>query len=126
MAVRLVLWGRVGCFQASPVVGWSGGQGGKLDELLLEDAVSDPGRVAGEAVDAGAGEAEVAFGPSDRSFAAGAARGPCVGGSAVFVLPPCRAGSAFAGQRDEADPGGAQLVFDGGFSVAAIGGDRSW
>jgi hypothetical protein len=33
--------------------------------------------------------------------------------------------SAVGGEHDVADPGGAEVVFDGGFAVAPVGGDRS-
>ena len=107
--------------------GVGGDEGADLDEVVGEHAVAAPGSCAVESVEAGSVEPEVAFGAADPSFASGAPSDHLVGtlggsrsgGARAFGLP-------LRWQHDVAHPGGAQVVLDAVFAVAAVGGDRAW
>jgi hypothetical protein len=100
-------------------------EAGDLDEVVVEDAVSAPGSGAVDGVASGAGPAEVAFEAVDASFRSGSPSDQSLEGAALLEATSSDGGFAFARQYDGAHAEGFEGVFDGLFSVAAIGGDRS-
>src|SRR4029077_7012349 len=100
-----MLTGGVG--QDAPGVG-SSDETGDLDEVVVEDAVTDPGAGAGESVDARAVETEVPFGAADASLAAGSPSDHLLERLAVLDVTARRGRLAFAGQHDVADTGGVK------------------
>jgi hypothetical protein len=92
---------------------------------VVEDAVSAPGSGAGEAVDAAAVPAEVAFEAADAAFAAGAPLDEALEASSLLEVAAGGAGLTLGWEHDGANAEVGEGGLDTRFAAAAIGGDGS-
>jgi hypothetical protein len=107
---------------------WLSGEAGDLDEVVGKDPVAGPGASPGEGVQVGSPAAVVAFDGADAPFGAGTpsawqATGHTLKRSGVFDGAAGSTGAATAGDADPGDAEVMEALLEGGFAIAAIGGD---